>query len=200
MCSRPFQGIGSTRIARLKTVGVLSISGSTRTRERRVAMVQNCDVYVKSGICARSSHRTLFLGFVFILTSLTAAAQASPQSVFVKATCDGKMSSVVRSSFMDQIRASPKYQSISNLGDNGRMDVVLHVQMSCAERNDVAAVATVYGVAKCFGPRNCHATMDGTSLRVALCDPNAVADCGRALFKAFDDYESNALATPLRLN
>src|SRR5712671_2422230 len=103
MCSRLFQGIGSTRIAELKTVGALSISGSTRTRERGVAMIQNCGVYLESRICACPSHRILFLGFVFILASLTAAAQASPQSVFVKATCNGKLSSVVRSSVIEQI-------------------------------------------------------------------------------------------------
>ena len=162
-------------------------------------MIQNCGVYVKSRICARPSHRTLFLGFVFILASLT-AAQAGPQSVFVKATCNGKLSSVVLSSFIEQIRASQKYQSIANLGDSGRMDIVLHVQMSCVERDNVAAVATVYGVAKCFGPRNCHATMDGTSLRVVFCDPDAVASCGRVLFKAFDDYVTSPVAPPLRLN
>jgi hypothetical protein len=106
----------------------------------------------------------------------------------------------MRSSFIAQINASPKYQSIPNLGDNGRMDVVLHVQMSCAERDNVTAVATVYGEAKCFGPRNCHASMDGTSLRVALCDPSAAADCGRMLFKAFDDYVSNSPSPVLRLN
>jgi hypothetical protein len=163
-------------------------------------MIQSCGAYVESRICARPSHRTSFLGLVFILVSLTAAAQASPHSVFVKATCNGKLSSVVLSSFIEQIRASQKYQSTANLSDNGRMDVVLHVQMTCAERNNVAAVATVYGAAKCFGPRNCHATMDGSSLRVTLCDPNTTVDCGRALYRSFDDYVSNPLTPPLRLN
>jgi hypothetical protein len=163
-------------------------------------MVQNCSARLKSIMFMRSSRELLFLGLAVILASLTVAAQARPQSVFVKATCNGKLSSVMRSSFIEEIRASQKYQSIPDLGDNGRMDVVLHVQMSCTERDNVAAVATVYGAAKCFGPRNCHATMDGTSLSVTLCDPNALESCGRALFKAFDDYVSNKLTTPLRLN
>ena len=53
-------------------------------------MIHGCGLYVKSRMSAPPAHRTLFLGFAFILVSLTAAAQASPQSVFVKATCSGK--------------------------------------------------------------------------------------------------------------
>jgi hypothetical protein len=41
-------------------------------------------------------------------------------------------------------------------------------------------------LARCFGPRNCRAAIDGSSLNVGLCDSNAVAERGRALFKVFD--------------
>lgn len=80
-----------------------------------------------------------------------------------------------------------------------RMDGVLTADMKCTERDDVAAVATAYGEAKCFSSKNCHLAVDGTSLRPDLCDSKAAAECGRALFKAFDDYVSNPLGPPLKL-
>lgn len=66
-------------------------------------MLQDWGVYVKSRICVRPSRRTLLLGFVFILVPLTTTAQGGPQSVFVKATCNGKLSSVVLSSFIGDL-------------------------------------------------------------------------------------------------
>jgi hypothetical protein len=79
------------------------------------------------------------------------------------------------------------------------MDVVLTIDVKCAEREDVAAVATVYGKAKCFSPTNCHLAIDGSSMRSDLCDSKAAAECGRTLFRAFDDYVTNPLGPPLKL-
>jgi hypothetical protein len=72
--------------------------------------------------------------------------------------------------------------------------------MKCTERTNIAAVATVFGAAKCFSVKNCHLTIDGSSLRSDLCDSSASAECGRVLFKAFDDYTSNPVSPPLKLN
>ena len=39
---------------------------------------------------------------------------------------------------------------------------------------------------KCFGPKNCHVSLDGHSLNVLMCDPNGEAVCGKELFKEFE--------------
>lgn len=155
---------------------------------------------VQSGVWGRVRIGRLLLIFLFTLASQAAhAASEGPRSVFVKAICNGKLSAAVLSSFREGIRTSQKYQLIPTLDDNGRMDVVLEVEMSCTERDNVVAIATAYAMAKCFGPGNCRATMDGSSLGVSLCDANAVADCGRALFKVFDSYMSRPNPAKLKL-
>ena len=58
--------------------------------------------------------------------------------------------------------------------------------MMCAENNDVTAIATQYGIAKCRNSKECGSVNDGESLSVSLCNADLSADCGRALFKAFD--------------
>lgn len=163
-------------------------------------MSRNCVFYAHPKMTPGFSNKFIFLVCTSLLAFAANAFAEGPKSIFVKGTCNGKLSSIAYSSFLEQIRTSQKYHLIANLSDNGQMGVVIHVQMSCAEQQSVAAVATVYGVAKCFGPRNCHATMDGTSLRVTLCDPNTIADCGSALFREFDDYEKNPVGATLRLN
>src|SRR4029077_19587156 len=106
-----------------------------------------------------------------LFMSLSPFAHTTEKSkpVFVKSVCNGKISSDLLSSLRDEIRSSQKYQLVSSLDDNGRMDLVVEVLMSCAERENVVAVATVYGIAKCSAPKNCHASVDGYSLNVALC-------------------------------
>jgi hypothetical protein len=138
---------------------------------------------------------------VLLLTfaSLTGNAAEGPRPVFIRAACDGKISSAILYSLKQELRSSQKYQLIPTLDDSGRMDIVLTIEMSCTERSDVAAVATAYGEAKCFALNNCHATFDALSLKSVLCDSNATAECGRARFKAFDDYMSNPLRPPLKL-
>lgn len=145
------------------------------------------------------SRRLLIVILLFTLVPLAANSAESPRPVSVKATCLGKISSGVLSSFREEIRASQKYKLVPNLSDNGRMDVVLTVDMNCTEGNDVAAVATVYGKAKCFSSTNCHLTIDSSSIRSDLCDSKAAAECGRTLFKAFDNYMGNPLGPRLKL-
>lgn len=144
--------------------------------------------------------KVLILLFLFALVSMAANAVENPRPVFVKAMCNGKVSSNLLSSFKEAIRTSQKYQLVSTLDDNGRMDVVLEIQMRCTERDNAVAVATVYAVAKCFGLGNCQATVDGASLNVALCDSKVVEECGRAIFKAFEDYLSRPNPAQLKLN
>ncbi len=98
------------------------------------------------------------------------------------------------------LRTSQKYQLASKLDNGGRMDVVLTIYMSCTERNDVAAVATSYGLAKCYGEKNCHLSVDGHSIKSTLCEAKAATECGRSLFKAFDDYMNSPNAATFQLN
>jgi hypothetical protein len=142
----------------------------------------------------------LILILLFSLTSLVAGASESPKSVFVHASCEGKISGEVLSSLREGIRTSQKYQLARKLDNGGRMDIVLTIYMSCTERNDVAAVATSYGFAKCYGEKNCHLSVDGHSIKSTLCDAKAATECGRGLFKAFDDYMNSPNGATFKLN
>jgi hypothetical protein len=141
----------------------------------------------------------LILTLLLTIVPLTANAAESPRPVFIHGTCDGKVSSVVLSSLIEEIGTSHKYQLFRTLDDVSRMNVVLTVYMNCTEHDDIVAIAFVYGQAKCLSSKNCHLAVDGTSVRSALCDSKAAIACGRALFKAFDDYMSNPLGPPLKL-
>jgi hypothetical protein len=136
---------------------------------------------------------------LLIFVPLIANAAEGPRSVFIHAGCDGRISSAALFSLREEIRTSQKYQLVRTLDDEGRMNVVLTFYMNCTERSDVAAIAFAYGQAKCFSSKNCHLAVDGSSVRSALCESNAAAQCGRTLFKAFDDYMSNPPGPPLKL-
>jgi|ERR1022692_385298 hypothetical protein len=127
---------------------------------------------------------------VVLLTtaSLSAYAADSAQPVFVRARCDKKLSSIIIASLKEAITASGKYRLVSSLDDEGKLDLVHTIYMTCAENNDVSSVATQYGIAKCHSSKECGSIIDGDSLNVSLCNANLSADCGRALFKAFDYY------------
>jgi len=71
------------------------------------------------------------------------------------------------------------------------MDTVIDVRMVCVEHNGVVAVASVYGLAKCFGPSNCHVSVNGSTLNALLCEPGDETRSGLNLFKGLDE----ALAT-----
>lgn len=98
----------------------------------------------------------IILALLFTLVPLTASAAESPKSVFIHAACDDKISSAVDFSLRGEIRGSQKYRLIRTLDDEGHMGIVLTIYMDCAERNGVIAIATSYGLAKCYGEKNCH--------------------------------------------
>jgi hypothetical protein len=127
---------------------------------------------------------------VFFLTALSLSAYAADTAppVFVRTRCDKKLSSIVVSSLKEAITASGKFRLVSSLDDEGKLDLVHTIYMTCAENNDVTAVASQYGIAKCRSGKECGSVNDGDSLNVSLCNANLSADCGRALFKAFDYY------------
>jgi hypothetical protein len=94
---------------------------------------------------------------VVLLTtaSLSAYAADSAQPVFVRARCDKKLSSIVIASLREGITASGKYRLSSSLDDEGKLDLVHTIFMTCAENNDVSSVATQYGIAKCHSSKEC---------------------------------------------
>ena len=150
-------------------------------------------------MCKKAPISVLVLVAVLALGSAVAATE-TPKPVFLRSVCNGRFSSALLSTLKSEISTSHKYQLVSSLDDNGRMDVVLEIMMSCADRESVVAVATIYGTAKCSSPTSCHATVDGTSLSVALCDSNLAAECGRTLFRAFDAFVDSPSAAHIKLN
>ena len=124
--------------------------------------------------------------FPFTLAIVAASAVENPQSVYIHADCDGKVSSPVVSSFTEAIRASQKYRQVPSLEDEGRRGIVMTIYMACAERNDIIGVASSYGWAKCYGEKERHLSLDGSSIRSVLCDAKAASECGRTLFKVLN--------------
>jgi len=126
--------------------------------------------------------------FLFVLCSLVAFAQEHPKPVFIKATgCESKLTSVLFSSFKESIRAGiARYEVVPDLSDWGKNDVVLVIHMTCGERNSSVSVASIYGLAKCFGPKNCHASMNASTLNLLISDPNREKQCGFELLKQLD--------------
>jgi len=140
------------------------------------------------------------LVFIVLCSSIAISSRAAESSkpIFIKATCDGKTASSALLALKKEIDSSSKYRLVHNLTDDGQMDLVLTINMDCREQNNIAGIATAYGQAKCFGEKNCHLSIDGSSLRSDLCESSAAAECGQALYKAFDSYASDPLA-PRRL-
>jgi hypothetical protein len=134
---------------------------------------------------------------IAISTSLLAHAQTIRQPLFIKAKCDGKLSSIVLTALREAANASPNYRLVPSLDDNARLDVVQTIYMTCVENKDVTAIATQFGIAKCKSATVCHSVIDGMSLNAALCNADLSADCGRALFKVFDTYINRPNPTPL---
>ena len=132
-------------------------------------------------------------------SSLASHANDAAQGLFLKTRCDGKLSSVVLASLKEAIGVSQKFRLVSSLDDDGRFDTVQTIYLTCAENNDVTAVASSYGIAKCRTKTQCGSVQDGVSLNVALCNANLSADCGRALFKAFEFYLNIPNRPPLIL-
>lgn len=128
----------------------------------------------------------------FLVCAVSAFAQGHPQPVFIKTKgCEGKRSSVLFSSFKEAIRAGiPRYEIVPDRSDYGKNDAVLVIQMICGERNNAVSVASIYGVAKCSGPKNCQQSVNGATLNMLMCDPNGEKQCGSELFKVFDSILS----------
>ena len=142
-------------------------------------------------------HLTLIAMVISI--SFLARAATGQKPVFIMAKCDGRLSSVVLSSLKEAAKASEKYELASSLNDNGRLDLVQTIHLTCAENKEVTAVATQFGIAKCQSMTVCHSVIDGLSLNVALCNANLSADCGRTIFKVFDAYINRPNPTPLKV-
>jgi hypothetical protein len=129
-----------------------------------------------------------------------AHAQTSLKPLFIKAKCDGRLSSIIVPALKDAARASQKYELVDSLNDSGRLDTVQTIYLTCVENRDVTAIATQFGIAKCQGPTVCHSVIDGLSLNAALCPAGRSSDCGRALFKVFDAYINRPNPIPLKVD
>lgn len=81
----------------------------------------------------------------------------------------------------------------------GWVGVVLTIDMNCTESKEIAAVAIAYGLARCVSSTDCRQSVDGNSIRSALCDSIAAEACGRALFKVFDNYMNSPIAPRMKL-
>lgn len=129
---------------------------------------------------------------LFVVCAVSAFAQGHPQPVFIKTKgCQGKLTSVLFSCFKDAIRAGiPRYEIVPDLSDYAKNDAVLVIQMVCGERSNAVSVASIYGVAKCFGPKNCHQSINGSTLNMLMCDPNGEKQCGFELLKVLDSVLS----------
>jgi len=132
--------------------------------------------------------RLTILTLTLLLAAVSAFAQYHPKPVFIKATgCEGKLASALFSSFKGSMQAGiARYEIVPDLSDYGKNDVVLVIQMACGERNNAVSIASIYGLAKCFGPKNCHQSINGSTLNLLMCDPNGEKQCGFELLKELD--------------
>lgn len=116
-----------------------------------------------------------------------ARTQDQPKAVFLITNCVLKSGSMIQSAFNDALTNSKKYELVHDLSDNGKMDVVITVKMICVEDKGNVAVASIYGLAKCFGPRNCHLSINDSTLNALLSEPGDETQSGINLFKGFDE-------------
>jgi hypothetical protein len=54
------------------------------------------------------------------------------------------------------------------------------------------AVASIYGLVKCFGPKNCHASVDASTLTALLSEPGLERQSGMNLCKEFDEMQAES--------
>ncbi len=66
------------------------------------------------------------------------------------------------------------------------------VKMICVEDKGNVAVASVYGLAKCFGPKNCHVSVNDSTLNALLSEPGMETQSGINLFKGFDEAQARS--------
>jgi len=115
-----------------------------------------------------------------------ARTQDQVKPVFLITNCTLKSGSVILSAFKEALQSSKKYELVPDLSDKGKMDVVITVKMICVEDKGNVAVASVYGLAKCFGPKNCHVSVNDSTLNALLSEPAMETQSGINLFKGFD--------------
>jgi len=144
--------------------------------------------------------RTLLLTLFAIFASLAAHAADQPKAVFIKTNCILKSGSAILSAFEEALQNSKKYELVPDLSDKGKMDTVISVTMLCEEDKGNVAVASIYGLVKCFGPKNCHAFVDGSTLTALLSEPGIERQSGINLFKAFDDKQADSKNHQIVLN
>ena len=77
--------------------------------------------------------------------------------------------------------------------------VVLTIYVNCTQqgegRTGVAAIAAIYGQAEnCRLLGSCHVASNEFTLRSMVCGGNVAPECGRTLFRDFDNYWSAELA------
>ena len=130
--------------------------------------------------------RTLFLTLFIAVASLAAHASDQLKPVFLVTNCTLKSGSVILSAFKEALQNSKKYELVSDLSDKGKMDVVITVRMLCVEDKGNVAVASIYGLAKCFGPKNCHVSVTDSTLTALLSESGDETQSGINLFKGFD--------------
>jgi hypothetical protein len=130
--------------------------------------------------------RTCFLAIFVAFASLVAHASDQLKPVSLVTNCTLKSGSVIFSAFKDALQNSKKYELVPDLSDKGKMDVVITVRMICVEDKGNVAVASVYGLAKCFGPKNCHHSVNDSTLNALLSEPGEETQSGMNLFKGFD--------------
>jgi len=143
--------------------------------------------------------KNYILVFVVLAASFVARGETGQKPLFIRAKCDGKLSSIVVSGLREAANASPKYRLVPGLDDNGRLDTVQTIYLTCVENNEFTAVATQFGIAKCQSTTVCHSVIDGFSLNACLCTASRSSDCGRALFKVFDAYVNRPNQAPLQV-
>jgi TPR repeat protein len=116
-----------------------------------------------------------------------APTQDQVKPVFLITNCVLKSGSMIQSAFNDALTNSKKYELVHDLSDKGKMDVVITVKMICEEDKGYVAVASIYGAAKCFGPRNCHVAINDATMNALLSEPGGETQSGINLFKGFDE-------------
>jgi hypothetical protein len=131
--------------------------------------------------------RTLALSLYIAFASLAAHAIDPLKPVFLVTNCTLKSGSVILSAFKEALQNSKKYELVPDLSDRGKMDVVITVRMLCVEDKGNVAVASIYGLAKCFGSKNCHLSVNDSTLNALLSEPGLETQSGLNLFKGFDE-------------
>jgi uncharacterized protein len=128
-----------------------------------------------------------------------ARTQGQLKPVFLITNCTLKSGSVILSAFKEALQGSKRYELVPDLSDKGKMDVVIRVKMICVEDKGNVAVASIYGLGKCFGPKNCHLSSDDTTLNALLSEPGDETQSGINLFKGFDQDMTDSKG-PMILN